>query len=96
MRGTVVLSFCVAEADSVTAVHCAPGLPGRRPVDRTAPAALHTVGPSHIVVTAVVRDASSLYTYLGGPLGRLEGVQHVETTPLLRRVKQLTYQRPPR
>ncbi|MFE1311208.1 Lrp/AsnC family transcriptional regulator [Streptomyces sp. NPDC058755] len=55
-----------------------------------------TAGPSHIVVTAVVRDTSSLYAYLSGPLGRLEGVQHVETTPFLRRVKQLTYQRPPR
>ncbi|WP_208643322.1 Lrp/AsnC family transcriptional regulator [Streptomyces diastatochromogenes] len=55
-----------------------------------------TAGPSHIVVTAVVRDTTSLYGYLSGPLGRLEGVQHVETTPFLRRVKQLTYQRPPR
>ncbi|MEU5537150.1 Lrp/AsnC family transcriptional regulator [Streptomyces sp. NPDC020362] len=55
-----------------------------------------TAGPSHIVVTAVVRDTASLYAYLSGPLGRLEGVQHVETTPFLRRVKQLTYQRAPR
>lgn len=51
-----------------------------------------TAGPSHIVVTAVVRDTAGLYGYLSGPLGRLEGVQHVETTPFLRRVKQLTYQ----
>ncbi|MGW0629551.1 Lrp/AsnC family transcriptional regulator [Streptomyces sp. NPDC002758] len=53
-----------------------------------------TAGPSHIVVTAVVRDAAGLYAYLSGPLGRLEGVQHVESMPFLRRVKQLTYQRP--
>ncbi|WP_345052749.1 Lrp/AsnC family transcriptional regulator [Streptomyces rameus] len=50
-----------------------------------------TAGPSHIVVTAVVRDTAALYAYLSGPLGHLEGVQHVEATPLLRRVKQLTY-----
>ncbi|MCX4766234.1 AsnC family transcriptional regulator [Streptomyces sp. NBC_01275] len=55
-----------------------------------------TAGPSHIVVTAVVRDTAGLYAYLSGPLGRLEGVQHVETTPFLRRVKQLTYQHPGR
>ncbi|MFI1363975.1 Lrp/AsnC family transcriptional regulator [Streptomyces griseochromogenes] len=55
-----------------------------------------TAGPSHIVVTAVVRDTASLYAYLSGSLGRLDGVQHVETTPFLRRVKQLTYQRAPR
>ncbi|MFJ8110574.1 Lrp/AsnC family transcriptional regulator [Streptomyces sp. NPDC096132] len=51
-----------------------------------------TAGPSHIVVTAVVRDTAGLYAYLSGALGRLEGVQHVEATPFLRRVKQLTYQ----
>ncbi|WP_406011276.1 Lrp/AsnC family transcriptional regulator [Streptomyces sp. NBC_00637] len=51
-----------------------------------------TAGPSHIVVTAVVRDTAGLYAYLSGPLGRLEGVQHVESTPFMRRVKQLTYQ----
>ncbi|WP_327319091.1 Lrp/AsnC family transcriptional regulator [Streptomyces sp. NBC_01235] len=50
-----------------------------------------TAGPSHIVVTAVVRDTAGLYAYLSGPLGRLEGVHHVEATPFMRRVKQLTY-----
>lgn len=55
-----------------------------------------TAGPSNIVATAVVRSTQELYAYLSGPLGRLEGVQHVETTPFLRRVKQLTYQRPSR
>ncbi|GGJ32703.1 Lrp/AsnC family transcriptional regulator [Streptomyces brasiliensis] len=53
-----------------------------------------TAGPSHIVVTAVFPDTAGLYAYLSGPLGRLEGVQHVESMPFLRRVKQLTYQRP--
>ncbi|MET9408519.1 Lrp/AsnC family transcriptional regulator [Streptomyces sp. NPDC002935] len=50
-----------------------------------------TAGPSNIVVTAVVPDTAGLYAYLSGPLGRLEGVQYVETTPFMRRVKQLTY-----
>ncbi|MFG2574949.1 Lrp/AsnC family transcriptional regulator [Streptomyces sp. NPDC048481] len=50
-----------------------------------------TTGPSHIVATAVFRDTAGLYAYLSGPLGRLEGVQHVEASPLLRSVKQLTY-----
>ncbi|PWI14273.1 AsnC family protein [Streptomyces sp. Act143] len=52
-----------------------------------------TAGPSNILATAVVRGAADLYAYLSGPLGRLEGVQHVETSPFLRRVKQLTYPR---
>ncbi|MEU0006819.1 Lrp/AsnC family transcriptional regulator [Streptomyces sp. NPDC006314] len=50
-----------------------------------------TAGPSQIAVTAVVRDTAGLYAYLSGPLGHLDGVQHVEATPFLRRVKQLTY-----
>ncbi|MGW6738711.1 Lrp/AsnC family transcriptional regulator [Streptomyces sp. NPDC055013] len=55
-----------------------------------------TAGPCSIVATAVVRNTADLYAYLSGPLGRLEGVQHVESSVFLRRVKQLTYQRPPR
>ncbi|GGN30339.1 Lrp/AsnC family transcriptional regulator [Streptomyces fuscichromogenes] len=50
-----------------------------------------TAGPSHVVVTAVLRDTAHLYAYLSGPVGRLEGVRHVEAMPFLRRVKQLTY-----
>ncbi|WP_369276376.1 Lrp/AsnC family transcriptional regulator [Streptomyces sp. R11] len=55
-----------------------------------------TAGPCSIVATAVVRNTADLYAYLSGPLGRLEGVQHVESSVFLRRVKQLTYQRPTR
>ncbi|MGW1504228.1 Lrp/AsnC family transcriptional regulator [Streptomyces mirabilis] len=55
-----------------------------------------TAGPSNIVVTAVARDTAGLYAYLSGRLGTLQGVQHVETTPFLRRIKQLTYARPTR
>ncbi|MFD5008905.1 Lrp/AsnC family transcriptional regulator [Streptomyces chartreusis] len=55
-----------------------------------------TAGPCNILATAVVRNSADLYGYLSGPIGRLEGVQHVEASPFLRRVKQLTYQRPAR
>ncbi|MFG2543481.1 Lrp/AsnC family transcriptional regulator [Streptomyces sp. NPDC048594] len=55
-----------------------------------------TAGPSNIIATAVVRSTADLYAYLSGPLGRLEGVQHVEASPFLRRVKQLTYPSPAR
>ncbi|MCT9084230.1 Lrp/AsnC family transcriptional regulator [Streptomyces fulvoviolaceus] len=50
-----------------------------------------TAGATNICATALARSSADLYAYLSGPLGRLEGVQHVETTPFLRRVKQLTY-----
>ncbi|MGP4011224.1 Lrp/AsnC family transcriptional regulator [Streptomyces sp. 4N124] len=53
-----------------------------------------TAGPSNIMVTSVVKNSAGLYDYLSGPLGHLPGVQHVEATPFLRRVKQLTYQKP--
>ncbi|WP_177001014.1 Lrp/AsnC family transcriptional regulator [Streptomyces sp. cf386] len=55
-----------------------------------------TAGPCSIVATAVIRNTADLYTYLSGPLGRLDGLQHVESSVFLRRVKQLTYQRPAR
>jgi DNA-binding Lrp family transcriptional regulator len=55
-----------------------------------------TAGASNIVVTAVARDTAGLYAYLSGRLGGLEGIRYIETTPFLRRVKQLTYARPPR
>ncbi|MFJ3669247.1 Lrp/AsnC family transcriptional regulator [Streptomyces sp. NPDC090106] len=55
-----------------------------------------TAGPSNLMATAVVRGSAHLYAYLSGPLARLEGVQHVETSPFTRHVKQLTYPRPPR
>ncbi|MEV2254294.1 Lrp/AsnC family transcriptional regulator [Streptomyces sp. NPDC050147] len=48
-------------------------------------------GPSNIMATAVSRDIPALYAYLSGKLGQLDGVQHVETAPFMRRVKQLTY-----
>jgi DNA-binding Lrp family transcriptional regulator len=53
-----------------------------------------TAGASNIVATAVTKNTADLYAYLSGPLGRLDGVQHVEAAPFLRRVKQLTYRTP--
>ncbi|MFB7707717.1 Lrp/AsnC ligand binding domain-containing protein [Streptomyces sp. NPDC056105] len=53
-----------------------------------------TAGPSNLVATVVPRDTADPYAYISGKLGRLEGVQHVETSPFMRMVKQLTY-RPP-
>lgn len=53
-----------------------------------------TAGPSNIVVTAVVKNTAGLYAYLSGPLGHLPGITHVEASPFLRRVKQLTYRTP--
>ncbi|MFG2659765.1 hypothetical protein [Streptomyces sp. NPDC048425] len=52
--------------------------------------------PPASVVTVVTRDTADLYAYLSGKLGRLEGVQHVETSPFMRKVKQPTYQPPVR
>ncbi|MGW0905883.1 Lrp/AsnC family transcriptional regulator [Streptomyces sp. NPDC002853] len=53
-------------------------------------------GPSNIMATAVTRDIPALYAYLSQKLGQLDGVQHVETAPFMRRVKQLTYRPYPR
>ncbi|MCM2412303.1 Lrp/AsnC family transcriptional regulator [Streptomyces sp. RKAG290] len=50
-----------------------------------------TTGPSNLMTVVVTRDTSHLYRYLSDRLGRLDGVEHVETMPFLRRVKQLTY-----
>ncbi|MFJ2742843.1 Lrp/AsnC family transcriptional regulator [Streptomyces sp. NPDC087440] len=49
-------------------------------------------GPCNVLAVVLNRDTEALYTYLSEKIGRLEGVQHVECTPVLRRVKQLTYE----
>ncbi|UNO38503.1 AsnC family transcriptional regulator [Streptomyces sp. MST-110588] len=51
-----------------------------------------TTGPSNLMAVAVTRDTAHLYSYLSGGIGVLDGVEHVETMPFLRRLKQLTYQ----
>ncbi|WP_327358218.1 Lrp/AsnC family transcriptional regulator [Streptomyces sp. NBC_01304] len=50
-----------------------------------------TTGPSNLMAVVVTRDSAHLYEYLSERLGMLEGVEHVDTMPFLRRVKQLTY-----
>ncbi|MFE9858567.1 Lrp/AsnC family transcriptional regulator [Streptomyces sp. NPDC005780] len=50
-----------------------------------------TTGPSNLVAVVITRDTGHLYRYLSERLGGLEGVEHVESMPFLRRVKQLTY-----
>lgn len=50
-----------------------------------------TTGPSNLVAVVITRDTGHLYRYLSERLGALEGVEHVESMPFLRRVKQLTY-----
>ncbi|MEU6143718.1 Lrp/AsnC family transcriptional regulator [Streptomyces sp. NPDC047081] len=55
-----------------------------------------TSGVSNLLVSAVFKNTAGLYEYLSGPLGRLDGIQHVESVPYLRRIKQLTYPPPVR
>jgi len=50
-----------------------------------------TTGSTNLAAVAVTRDSAHLYRYLSVDVGALEGVQHVEAAPMLRRVKQLTY-----
>lgn len=49
-----------------------------------------TTGPSNLVAFAVCRDHAALYDYLATRLGTLPGLQHVETAPVIRRVKRST------
>ncbi|MEU3336557.1 Lrp/AsnC family transcriptional regulator [Streptomyces sp. NPDC006668] len=53
-------------------------------------------GASNLMATAVFKDTAALYGYLSGPIGRLDGIQHVDAVPYLRRIKQLTYAPPQR
>ncbi|MFD7430903.1 Lrp/AsnC family transcriptional regulator [Streptomyces sp. NPDC059818] len=50
-----------------------------------------TTGSSNLMAVTITRDTGHLYRYLNESLGRLEGVEHVESMPFLRHVKQLTY-----
>ncbi|MEV6348210.1 AsnC family transcriptional regulator [Actinoplanes sp. NPDC051851] len=48
-----------------------------------------TTGPTNLQVTAICRDMPEFYRYLSERIGQLEGVERVESAPLLRHVKQL-------
>lgn len=51
-----------------------------------------TAGHCNLVAVIVCSDTASVYRYLSEGVGRLDGVQHVECAPVLRTVKQLTYE----
>ena len=50
--------------------------------------AVATTGPANLAACAVCRDAESLYEFLTAKVGPLPGVERVETSPVIRTVKQ--------
>jgi DNA-binding Lrp family transcriptional regulator len=48
-----------------------------------------TTGPTNVQVTAACRDMPAFYRYVTGRLGSLDGVQRIESAPVLTHVKQL-------
>lgn len=51
-----------------------------------------TTGQANIVVSALFRSPDELYSYLSEKIGALDGIQEVESSLVLRQVKQLTYE----
>jgi DNA-binding Lrp family transcriptional regulator len=49
-----------------------------------------TTGPSNLVAFAVCRDHGALYDFLATRLGKLPGLRHVESAPVIRRTKRST------
>ncbi|GAA3714606.1 AsnC family transcriptional regulator [Streptomyces tremellae] len=56
-----------------------------------AAAVFATSGQSNVMAVLVCRDVGEVYRFLTGVVGGLDGVRHVEVSPVLRNVKQLTY-----
>ncbi|MBJ7004818.1 Lrp/AsnC family transcriptional regulator [Streptomyces sp. CRPSP2-6A1] len=52
-------------------------------------------GVANLIAFGMFRDTEELYRFLDHRIGTLPGVQSVETTPILREVKRLTYDRTP-
>jgi DNA-binding Lrp family transcriptional regulator len=50
--------------------------------------AVATTGPANLAACAVCRDAESLYEFLTAKVGPLPGIERVETSPVVRTVKQ--------
>ncbi|HEY2522773.1 MAG TPA: AsnC family transcriptional regulator [Streptosporangiaceae bacterium] len=50
--------------------------------------AIATTGPANLAACAVCRDAESLYQFLTVKVGGLPGVERLETSPIIRTVKQ--------
>lgn len=48
-----------------------------------------TTGPTNVQALVICRDMPELYRYLTEKLGPLDGVERIESEPLLRNVKQL-------
>ncbi|TQS45079.1 Lrp/AsnC family transcriptional regulator [Cryptosporangium phraense] len=48
-----------------------------------------TTGPTNLQALAICRDMPTFYRYLTEELGALEGVERIESEPLLRNIKQL-------
>lgn len=51
-----------------------------------------TAGHSNLVAVIVCTDTAAVYQYVSRRLGPLPGVQHIDSAPMLRTVKQLTYE----
>ncbi|WP_405181618.1 AsnC family transcriptional regulator [Nocardia sp. NBC_01377] len=49
-----------------------------------------TTGPSNLVAAVICPSAEALYTYLTHRIATLDGIQRIETAPVVRQVKQLT------
>ena len=52
------------------------------------PFAAAMTGPSNVCASVVCADAEDLYAYLTTRLGRLEGINSMETTPMIRVIKR--------
>lgn len=50
-----------------------------------------TTGPSNLYAVAICRNNAHLYHYLSETLGSLADVRHIETAPVMRTIKQLSY-----
>ncbi|MET7937042.1 Lrp/AsnC family transcriptional regulator [Streptomyces sp. NPDC005322] len=46
-----------------------------------------TTGPNNLLATVVCADVPALYTYLTTRIAALPGVRHMETSPMIRRIK---------
>jgi DNA-binding Lrp family transcriptional regulator len=51
-----------------------------------------TTGTSNLVTSVICRDHAGIYAYLNEKIGALDGVRHVETAPVVRKFKQMTYE----
>lgn len=51
-----------------------------------------TTGTSNLIASVICRDHAGLYTYLSERIGAIEGLRHVETSPVVRKFKQMTYE----